>query len=169
MRSSRVGLALRRRSTVRIPTTNKKSSTPKKPLSLMTKRFMSGGDHHDTPVPQSMKAVLWQGHSPEPEGWETDLAIAYTISFALIIVAIFFKPDTTIKSWAQTEARTRLALLESGKIDKVEFGRHYYQEMVQSGSRIDNWDKRMVKGISPGDDDDDEEEEETEEEDEEEE
>ncbi len=150
------------RTLARSRTTSLKSNKTANNNKTLSKRFMSGD--HDTPVPQSMKARMWEGHPTEPEGWELTYGIWSAISMVMIVICVGFVPDTTIKSWAQTEARTRLALLESGQIDKVEFGRHYYQEMVQSGTRIDQWEKVMNKGINPADDDDDDEEEEEEEE-----
>jgi len=57
-------------------------------------RKMGGGQ----PESQSMKARLWEGHSPEPEGWEPTLYATYVVGFGLITLALGFAPDTTIAS-----------------------------------------------------------------------
>lgn len=58
-------------------------------------RKMGGGGE---PQPQSMQARLWEGHSPEPEGWEPTLYATYVVGFGLITLALGFAPDTTIAS-----------------------------------------------------------------------
>ena len=45
-----------------------------------------------------MKARLWEGHSPEPEGWEPTLYATYVVGFGLITLALGFSPDTSIAS-----------------------------------------------------------------------
>mmetsp|Transcript_10461 Transcript_10461/g.14819 ORF Transcript_10461/g.14819 Transcript_10461/m.14819 type:complete len:153 (+) Transcript_10461:64-522(+) len=120
----------------------------------------------DMPTPQSMKAELWQGHSKEPEGWETTIYLTYAAA-AVLFVGVAMAPDTSIQHWAQGEAQARLDLKAEGKVTEFEFGKHYNTPE----SSQEEFDSFMLKSIKPGedDDDDDEDEDEDEEEDEEEE
>ena len=116
--------------------------------------MMGGGD---TPVPQSMKARLWEGHPTQAEGWEGTMYFYYGVSFALVFAIINFKPDTTIEAWAQQEALARLKLKEEKGFTDFEFGKHYQNELMDG--EADNWDKFTTKAIKPGEDDDDDEDE----------
>ena len=120
------------------------------------RRFMGSG----VPVPNSMKARLWEGHPTAPEGWESTIYFYYTVSFFAIFAIINFSPDTSIEAWAQQEAKARLALKAQGFTD-FEFGKHYQDEMMNNEAA--NWDKFSMKAIKPGEDDDDDEDEDEEE------
>jgi hypothetical protein len=127
-------------------------------------RRLMGSD--STPVPQSMKARLWEGHPQVEEGWETSIYFYYGVSLVMIVGILNFSPDTSIESWAQNEARARLALKEKGFTD-FEFGKHYSNEAMDEVAS--GWDKFTAKSIKPGEDDDDDEDDEDEEDEEEEE
>jgi len=87
----------------------------------------SGGDSHgaeskyDPPT-----GWLWgikPGQKVEREGWEMPFYIFYCGPFILAGIAMFFKPDTTIQTWALEEARRRLekeGILEDPFPDHVE-------------------------------------------------
>ena len=77
---------LRRRPTAAFPSTARAQA--------QQTRKMGGGQ----PESQSMKARLWEGHSPEPEGWEPTLYATYVVGFGLITLALGFSPDTSIAS-----------------------------------------------------------------------
>ena len=77
---------LRRRPTAAFPSTARAQT--------QQTRKMGGGQ----PESQSMKARLWEGHSPEPEGWEPTLYATYVVGFGLITLALGFSPDTSIAS-----------------------------------------------------------------------
>lgn len=115
----------------------------------------------EMPVPQSSKAVLFEGH-PAKEGWESTVAWWYGTSLALLI-AIYFAPETRIEVWAQEEARARLALKEKG-FEDFQFGVHYAS--LPQDDQKKRWDKFSAKALRMTDDDDDDEEEEDEEDDE---
>ena len=123
------------------------------------RRFMGG----DTPVPQSMKARLWEGHPTGKEGWESTIYFYYTVSAVAIFCIINFSPDTSIEAWAKQEAKARLALKEKGFTD-FEFGKHYQDEMMNDEAA--SWDKFTSKAIKAGEDDDDDEDDDEDEEDE---
>lgn len=106
----------------------------------------------EMPVPQSSKAVLFEGHAKR-EGWEGVIAVWYTSSFILICAILGTRPDTTIESWAQQEAIARLAY-----DGKLEFGTHY-QDIAKPQTN-GTWDGFSRKTLKFGDDDDDDEEEE---------
>lgn len=117
------------------------------------------------PRPRTMDAELWQGHSKEPEGWETIVYTTYALS-AFMFFMISLAPDTSIQGWARDEAQARLDILEKDPNFKFEFGTHYNNP---ESANYEAYDKFYEKSTRPGEDDDDEEEEEEEEEDEEEE
>ena len=120
-------------------------------------RFM--GSDHGVPVPQSSKAVLFAGH-PKKEGWESTIAWWYSSSFILIVLVLNTTPDTSIESWAQQEARARLALKDKGFTD-FQFGTHYYN--LTEGELKSAWDTLSNKATKMNDDDDDDDDEEDEE------
>ncbi len=84
---------LRRRPTAAFPSTARAQA--------QQTRKMGGGQ----PESQSMKARLWEGHSPEPEGWEPTLYATYVVGFGLITLALGFAPDTTIASVSRFSLR----------------------------------------------------------------
>jgi len=120
------------------------------------RRLMGGGGGHQ-PISRSMEAELFQGHPKEPEGWETTIYLTYGSTVILLAFALGFAPDTSIKTWASSEARARLALQAEGKLDKPVFGVHY-------DTPENKFDFESVNPDNPlnedDDDDDDEEEEE---------
>ena len=82
---------------------------------------------HGPPVPQSMEAKLWGPGidglgGGRYQGWEPIVYSTYIISAFILIFGVGFAPETSIKSWANAEARTRynmfLDMQEEGTIDK---------------------------------------------------
>jgi len=145
-----------------MPGTTAVTTSTTKPAAapMMPRRFMGGGGGHQ-PVSRSMEAELFGGH-PKEEGWEKTVYITYAASFVLISFALGFAPDTSIKTWAQSEARARLVLQAEGKLDQPVFGVHY-------DTPENKFDFESVNPDNPfNEEDDDEEEEEEDEEDEEE-
>mmetsp|Transcript_18397 Transcript_18397/g.25310 ORF Transcript_18397/g.25310 Transcript_18397/m.25310 type:complete len:170 (-) Transcript_18397:376-885(-) len=132
--------------------------------SLLTKRRMGGGQ----PESQSMKAELWEGHSKEPEGWETAIYFTYAVGFVVIGMTLSVTPETSIKTWASNEAQARLDLLRAGKIDKVEFGTHYNTSDRMYDFESQNPDNPFNEEEEDEDEDDDDDDEDDEEDDDEE-
>lgn len=128
-----------------------------------SQRWMGGGGG-DMPVPQSQNAPLWNGHKVQNEGWETTMYFYFVAAVALQ-AAIFLgaPPETSIESWARSEAKARLLLVQTGQVDELEFGKHY-QTMVDDNQAA-VWSKFSDRAIVPGEDDDDDDEDEDEEED----
>jgi ESSS subunit of NADH:ubiquinone oxidoreductase (complex I) len=137
------------------------------PQQNQQKRMMAGDSH--MPKPQSEDAVLFGGHSPQPEGWETTIHVGYATSLILCCIVLFFEPETGIDNWANQEARARLKLKEEHgwTNDMFKFGVHY-QNLDEDEVKA-QWDKFSSKALSMNEDDDDDEEEEEEEDDDEEE
>ncbi|KAL7488480.1 hypothetical protein ACHAW6_014077, partial [Cyclotella cf. meneghiniana] len=121
------------------------------------KRCMGGGGHQ--PISRSMEAELFGGH-PKEEGWETTTYITYAASAVLFLMATVFAPDTSIKTWASSEARARLRLQAEGKLDQPVFGVHY-------DTHENNFDFESVSPDNPFNEEDDEDEDDAEVEDEE--
>ena len=115
------------------------------------------------PVPQSSKAILFEGH-PTNEGWESTLMWFYPLSFVLTVAVFNYAPETEIQTWARQEAEARMAL---GPGATIEYGVHY--QNLQQEATQSQWEKFAEKAFSlnEDDDDDDDEDEEEEEEDEE--
>lgn len=89
---------------------------------LQQKRWMGA----DMPKPQSSEAKLWQGHPTHNEGWEFTTYLTYGVSSILLVLAIGFTPETSIKVWASNEAQARLDIQDKkGDEFTLEFGRHY--------------------------------------------
>ncbi|CAH0052725.1 unnamed protein product [Clonostachys solani] len=79
--------------------------TTARSFSLTTRRQGGGGQQWDPPT-----GWLWgikPGEKPEPEGWEWPMYI-FCGALAAATVALAFKPDTTVSTWALEEARRRL-------------------------------------------------------------
>jgi len=112
----------------------------------------------EMPVPQSSKAVLFQGH--HSEGWESTIAWFYPVSFGLIVLILAGAPVTDIEPWAKKEAEARLALKAQGFTD-FEFGKHY--QAASKEQLVSNWDKFSARATRMNDDIEDDEEEEDEE------
>ncbi|KAL7541850.1 hypothetical protein ACHAXR_011279 [Thalassiosira sp. AJA248-18] len=106
-----------------------------------------------------MEAELWQGHPKEPEGWETTVYLTYGATVVLLTFALGFAPDTSIQTWASSEARARLALQAEGKLDKPQFGVHYDTPENKFDFESVNPDNPFNEDDDDDDDDDDDEEE----------
>ena len=114
-------------------------ATPKTATARRT--FAAGGDYPGG-IPQSMKAELWEGHPKTYEGWEMDAYVTGALTFVMAVLAIFFKPDISIQTWAKEEAQARLDLKEKG-FDKFEFGTHY--NTVKVVNQEAEWDQFLKK------------------------
>ena len=112
------------------------------------------------PVPQSQKAVLFEGH-PTNEGWESTMAWWYGTSLILIIGILGFAPQTEITAWANQEAAARLKLKAAG-VEDFAFGTHYQDLTVKEAKEA--WDTFSAKALRMNDDDDDDDDEDDEEE-----
>ncbi|GAO16317.1 uncharacterized protein UV8b_05658 [Ustilaginoidea virens] len=77
-------------------------------LSVSTRRH--GGGHGNESQYDPPSGWLWgikPGEKPEPEGWEWPMYI-FCGSLVAAGVALAFKPDTSVSTWALEEARRRL-------------------------------------------------------------
>ena len=99
-----------------------------------------------------MQAVLWQGHSTEPEGWERTVYVTYAAAAVLLVLTLGFAPDTSIHSWAEGEARARLDMQAQGTSVTPSFGTHYNTAQTRF-----LWESKIVD--DPFDEDEEEEEE----------
>jgi hypothetical protein len=72
-----------------------------------------------------MCAAMPKPQSTHTEGWEFTIYLTYGVSTVLLILAIGFSPETSIKVWASNEAQARLDLQSKNADFKPEFGRHY--------------------------------------------
>ena len=110
------------------------------------------------PKPQSADAVLFGGHSTQPEGWETTIHVGYSLSLLLCCFILFFEPETGIDNWANQEARARLKLKEEHgwTNDMFQFGVHY--QNLNEVEVKEQWDRFSTKALSMNEDDDDEDE-----------
>jgi hypothetical protein len=106
----------------------------------------------DMPVPQSQNAQLWYGHSVQKEGWEEYLYFYYAVGFLLQVAVFMAAPETSIESWARSEAKARLYLASKGQTE-FEFGKHY-QDVVEA-EHLELWSQFAAKAVTPGEDDDD--------------
>ncbi|KAF5002825.1 hypothetical protein FGRMN_79 [Fusarium graminum] len=70
-------------------------------------RRQGGGGEHQFDPPSGWLWGVKPGEKPEPEGWEWPMYIMLG-SLAATAVALAFKPDTTVSTWALEEARRRL-------------------------------------------------------------
>jgi len=120
---------------------------------------MGGGQ----PISRSMEAELWQGHPKEPEGWETTIYLTYAAS-AVILTFVGLAPDTSIKTWAASEAQARLNLQAEGKLDNPVFGVHYDTPENKFDFESVNPDNPFNEEDDDDDDDEDDDDEEEEEE-----
>ncbi|OAA63858.1 NADH:ubiquinone oxidoreductase 11.6kD subunit [Cordyceps fumosorosea ARSEF 2679] len=69
-----------------------------------------GGGHGNESQFEPPSGWLWgikPGEKPEPEGWEWPMYI-FCGSLVVAGVALAFKPDTSVSTWALEEARRRL-------------------------------------------------------------
>ncbi|KAL7551471.1 hypothetical protein ACHAWF_014664 [Thalassiosira exigua] len=106
-----------------------------------------------------MEAELWQGHPKEPEGWETTVYVTYAAAAIILTGTLGFAPDTSIQTWASSEARARLALQAEGKLDQPVFGVHYDTPENKFDFECDKPDNPFNEEEDDDDEDDDDEEE----------
>ena len=62
------------------------------------------------------------------QGWEAVVYPTYIAAAVILIVGVGFAPDTSIKTWASSEAAARLNLKDAGAVETFEFGTHYAKE-----------------------------------------
>ncbi|KAL7571249.1 hypothetical protein ACA910_008906 [Epithemia clementina (nom. ined.)] len=123
---------------------------------VLRRNMGGGGGSSHPPMPQSMKAKLFEGH-PEREGWEETVYFYYTVGFLWICYNANCLPETSVNTWARNEAAARLILKEEHGFTNFEFGKHY-QDEVYVHSRKLGWEELNSK-FNPFKDDDDEDEE----------
>ncbi|GKY90843.1 hypothetical protein MPSEU_000057100 [Mayamaea pseudoterrestris] len=104
----------------------------------------------DMPVPQSSKAVLFDGHA-RSEGWESTMAVWYGTSLLLLIATLGLTPNTEIETWAKQEATARLAMADNS----AAFGTHHIAKNPTQVAQ--KWEKFASKATKWDDDDDDDE------------
>ncbi|KAG9257785.1 ESSS subunit of NADH:ubiquinone oxidoreductase-domain-containing protein [Emericellopsis atlantica] len=75
-------------------------------FSLTTRRQGGGGGQQFDP-PTGWLWGVKPGEKPEPEGWEWPMYI-FCGSIVVTAIAMAYKPDTTVSTWALEEARRRL-------------------------------------------------------------
>lgn len=76
----------------------------------VTARQRGGAGHGNESQFEPPSGWLWgikPGEKPEPEGWEWPMYI-FCGSLVVAGVALAFKPDTSVSTWALEEARRRL-------------------------------------------------------------
>ncbi|KAH7275824.1 hypothetical protein FSOLCH5_005456 [Fusarium solani] len=79
---------------------------PSRGFSVTARRRGGGGEHQFEP-PTGWLWGVKPGEKAEPEGWEWPMYI-FLGSLVATGVALAFKPDTTVSTWALEEARRRL-------------------------------------------------------------
>ncbi|KKA30035.1 hypothetical protein TD95_001535 [Thielaviopsis punctulata] len=104
MLRSRVALPALR-SSLRIPATARAV-----PLRTFTSSALRRGGHgeNDFDPPTGWLWGVKPGEKPEKEGWEGPVYYVFLPSFVLFAIALAFKPDTSLDTWALEEARRRL-------------------------------------------------------------
>jgi ESSS subunit of NADH:ubiquinone oxidoreductase (complex I) len=132
------------------------------------RRSMGGGGdhaahhaHHAAPhpgLPPGPEPVMFHGHSPHAEGWETTVAVHYSLAVILILAIQIWQPANGIDAWAAQEAAARLRLKEEHgwTDDMFEFGVHY-QNMDEADIQS-QWDRFSTRAVVMNEDDDDEDE-----------
>ncbi|KAF3076349.1 hypothetical protein N5P37_006144 [Trichoderma harzianum] len=76
-------------------------------LSMTSRRQGGHGNESQFEPPSGWLWGIKPGEKPEPEGWEWPM---YLFGASLLVagVALAFKPDTSVSTWALEEARRRL-------------------------------------------------------------
>ncbi|KAK4085235.1 uncharacterized protein Triagg1_225 [Trichoderma aggressivum f. europaeum] len=76
-------------------------------LSMTSRRQGGHGNESQFEPPSGWLWGVKPGEKPEPEGWEWPM---YLFGASLLVagVALAFKPDTSVSTWALEEARRRL-------------------------------------------------------------
>ncbi|EHK18211.1 uncharacterized protein TRIVIDRAFT_121802 [Trichoderma virens Gv29-8] len=76
-------------------------------LSMTSRRHGGHGNESQFDPPGGWLWGIKPGEKPEPEGWEWPM---YLFGASLLVtgVALAFKPDTSVSTWALEEARRRL-------------------------------------------------------------
>ncbi|OAA51713.1 NADH:ubiquinone oxidoreductase 11.6kD subunit [Metarhizium rileyi] len=85
-----------------------RQSITTRPFSVSSRR--QGGGHGNESQFEPPTGWLWgikPGEKPEPEGWEWPMYL-FCGSLLAAGVAVAFKPDTSVSTWALEEARRRL-------------------------------------------------------------
>ena len=78
------------------------------------------------PESQSMKAPLWgvgldgKGGG-RYNGWEAIVYPTYILATLILTVGVGFAPDTSIKTWANQEARVRINMKRQGALKNAAF------------------------------------------------
>ncbi|KAI6368936.1 hypothetical protein MCOR25_004540 [Pyricularia grisea] len=83
-----------------------RQTTQTRTLSTTPRRLASHGPEYDPPT--GWLFGVKPGEKYQKEGWENIMYIGFFGSFAVFTVAMCFKPDTSIQTWALEEARRRL-------------------------------------------------------------
>ncbi|KAL6886415.1 hypothetical protein HDV57DRAFT_515546 [Trichoderma longibrachiatum] len=102
LRQSVAPLRAMRSSAVRQP-----AAAAARSLSMTTQRHGGHGNESQFEPPTGWLWGIKPGEKPEPEGWEWPM---YLFGASLLVtgVALAFKPDTSVSTWALEEARRRL-------------------------------------------------------------
>tara|TARA_B110000305_G_C19075817_1_gene463848 strand:- start:316 stop:648 length:333 start_codon:yes stop_codon:yes gene_type:complete len=88
-----------------------------------------------------MKAKLWGKDGEKVNGWEPYVYTSYILAGIILVVGVGFKPDTSIKTWANNEARARKALKQSGLVTEFKFGTHYNDIDKKFSFQVDEIDE----------------------------
>ncbi|KAL5598599.1 hypothetical protein BROUX41_003475 [Berkeleyomyces rouxiae] len=67
-----------------------------------------GGNDNDFDPPTGWLWGVKPGEKAEKEGWEGPVMYVFLPSFVIFAIALAFKPDTSLDTWALEEARRRL-------------------------------------------------------------
>ncbi|CAI4219894.1 unnamed protein product [Parascedosporium putredinis] len=107
----RANTAVRAARTLRTLAATPSATTAARPFSVSSRRL--GGDahgHHESPYdpPSGYLFGIKPGEKHQKEGWENLMFYGFVPSCLLLIVALAFKPDTSLDTWALEEARRRL-------------------------------------------------------------
>ncbi|KJZ74679.1 hypothetical protein HIM_06029 [Hirsutella minnesotensis 3608] len=80
------------------------------PRCFSTSASRQGGGHSNESPFEPPTGWLWgikPGEKPEPEGWEWPMYI-FAGSLVVTGIALAYRPDTSVSTWALEEARRRL-------------------------------------------------------------
>ncbi|TIA85759.1 hypothetical protein E3P99_03907 [Wallemia hederae] len=82
-------------------------------------RYAGGGPHFHEPTGHLFgEKPLANGQKRKWENWEPVYYFGFYAAIAAAGVAYYFKPDTTIQSWAMNEAKSRME--QRGDLPKYE-------------------------------------------------
>ncbi|KAL2888387.1 NADH ubiquinone oxidoreductase 11.6kD subunit [Ceratocystis lukuohia] len=71
-------------------------------------RLGGGGNGNNFDPPTGWLWGVKPGEKAEKEGWEGPVYYVFLPSFVVLAIALAFKPDTSLDTWALEEARRRL-------------------------------------------------------------